>query len=164
MARLTGGLSLILAVVLIVVGVGVMLYPWSKAEATKPVSDKFGEDRAATDPLPFDAKRAMGYLDDLCKIGPRMSGTDGMKQQQELLKKHFEKRGGKITWQKFTGKQRDHEAVEMANLIVSWQPDKARRVILCSHYDSPIADQEPQQKKWHEPFISPTTAALASPC
>jgi Zn-dependent M28 family amino/carboxypeptidase len=38
---------------------------------------------------------------------------------------------------------------------VSWQPERQRRVILCAHYDTrPIADQEPQQKKWHDPFIS----------
>src|SRR5260370_23955830 len=43
----------------------------------------------------------------------------------------------------------------MGIMVVSWQPDKQRRVILCSHYDTrPIADQEPEQKKWHEPFIS----------
>jgi glutaminyl-peptide cyclotransferase len=97
----------------------------------------------------------LGYLDAICKIGPRMSGTDGMKKQQELIKKHFEDKGAKVTFQKFTGKQRDHEAVEMNNIIVSWQPDKQRRIIICSHYDTrPIADQEPQQKKWHDPFIS----------
>src|SRR5207253_9672 len=30
-----------------------------------------------------------------------------------------------------------------------------RRVILCSHYDTrPIADQEPDERKWREPFLS----------
>ena len=43
----------------------------------------------------------------------------------------------------------------MANLIVSWHPDKTRRVILCSHYDTrPIADQEPNRRRWHDPFVS----------
>jgi len=155
MARLTGGISLLLGFLLLC-GVALMLYTWpTKAEATKIEGDRFAEDRPAGDPVPFDAKRAMGYLDDICKIGPRMSGTDGMKKQQELIKKHFEDKGAKVTFQKFTGKQHDHEAVEMANIIVSWQPDKQRRVIVCSHYDTrPIADQEPQQKKWHDPFIS----------
>jgi hypothetical protein len=130
-----------------------MLYLSSpNAGATRP--DAFAQDRGG-DAVAFDAKRAMGYLDDICKIGPRISGTDGMKKQQELLKKHFEDRGGKVTFQKFTGKQRDREPVEMANIIVSWQPDKPRRFILSSHYDTrPIADQEPDKKKWHEPFIS----------
>ena len=46
--------------------------------------EKFAADRPV--PVPFDAKRAMGYLEALCKIGPRISGSDGMKKQQELRK------------------------------------------------------------------------------
>ena len=43
----------------------------------------------------------------------------------------------------------------MANIIVSWNPDKPRRVILCSHYDTrPIADQEPNRSRWHDAFLS----------
>ena len=38
----------------------------------------------------------MGYLNDVCKIGARISGTDGMKQQQDLLKKHFEALAGRF--------------------------------------------------------------------
>jgi len=38
----------------------------------------------------------MGYLEAICKIGPRISGTDGMKQQQELVKKHFEAHGARL--------------------------------------------------------------------
>src|SRR5437660_1796468 len=46
---------------------------------------------AKVEPVAFDAKRAMGYLEDVCKLGPRMSGTESMKKQQELLEKHFTK-------------------------------------------------------------------------
>ncbi len=43
----------------------------------------------------------------------------------------------------------------MANLIASWHPDRQRRVIICSHYDTrPIADQEPNRRDWTKPFIS----------
>src|SRR5436189_75805 len=43
----------------------------------------------------------------------------------------------------------------MANMVISYHPDRTRRVILCSHYDTrPIADQEPARKRWHEPFVS----------
>ena len=49
--------------------------------------------RRGAAPGDFDAKRAMGYLEDVCKIGPRISGTDGMKKQQELIQKHFESAG-----------------------------------------------------------------------
>jgi len=43
----------------------------------------------------------------------------------------------------------------MANLIASWHPERLRRVILCSHYDTrPIADQEPDPRQWAQPFLS----------
>jgi glutaminyl-peptide cyclotransferase len=120
-------------------------------------SDGFASDRVgAAIPVAFDAARAMDYLKTVCKIGPRISGTDGMKHQQELLQKHFEAVGAKVSYQYFTAKQlSEGKPVEMANLMASWHPDKARRVMLCSHYDTrPIADQEPNRRRWHDTFLS----------
>jgi hypothetical protein len=114
--------------------------------------DEFAADRAAS----FDPQRAMTYLEELCRIGPRISGTEGMQKQQEFLRKHFEGLGAKVVFQRFTAKQKSQpRPVDMANLIVSWHPDRTHRVILCSHYDTrPIADQEPDRQKWREPFLS----------
>jgi glutaminyl-peptide cyclotransferase len=121
----------------------------------------FAADRgpAAAAPVAFDAKRAMGYLDAVCAIGPRMSGTEGMTKQQELIQKHFEGLGAKVAYQRFKAKQRSvREMTEMANMVISWNPDIKTRVILCCHYDTrPIADQEPNQRDWRDPrrpFIS----------
>jgi hypothetical protein len=121
--------------------------------ADKPARDQFAADR---DDAVFDSARAMGYLKEICNIGPRISGSEGMKKQQDLLKKHFEAQGGKVELQTFTARQKSQpRPVEMANIIVSWHPDRQRRVIICSHYDTrPIADQEPDRLKWHDPFLS----------
>jgi hypothetical protein len=128
----------------------VMAHPWSGS------GDQFASDRTGAQPVPFDAKRAMSYLEEVCKIGPRISGTEGMKKQQELLKKHFEKLGAKVELQRFTARQRSQrDETEMANMIVSWHPERTKRVILCSHYDTrPIADQEENVRRWREPFVS----------
>jgi Zn-dependent M28 family amino/carboxypeptidase len=85
-----------------------------------------------------------------------MSGTKEMRQQQELIIKHFEKLGATVKKQTFQGKQLSKKnAVEMTNIIVSWFPERKRRVILCSHYDTrPIADQEKDPRKWRDPFVS----------
>src|SRR5207302_4382349 len=58
--------------------------------------------------------------------------------------------------QTFMAKQNSVKGqVEMTNIIVSFQPEKKRRVILCSHYDTrPIADQEPDPRDWRKPFVS----------
>src|SRR5688500_7288886 len=72
--------------------------------------DQFASDRP--EPIravPFDADRAMGYLDAVCKIGPRISGSQGMKKQQELLEKHFEKLGARVELQRFPARQRSRK-------------------------------------------------------
>jgi glutaminyl-peptide cyclotransferase len=159
MSRFTGSL-VVVVIGLVALGCVFLFNPFSMhAQPPKktPPTD-FAADRtvAGGTPVPFEPKRAMSYLEKLCAIGPRISGTEGMTKQQELLTKHFEELGAKVELQKFTARQKSQkQPVEMANLIVSWNPDRERRVILCSHYDTrPIADQEPNPRKWHDPFVS----------
>jgi hypothetical protein len=112
------------------------------------------KDEAA--PVKFDSDRALKYLKQLCDIGPRISGSEGMKKQQELIEKHFKDLGATVTRQEFKARQRSRKAdTEMVNLLISWHPEKARRVLLCSHYDTrPIADQEQNRLNWNKPFVS----------
>jgi hypothetical protein len=141
-----------------------MSQPWSASaepapqDKEKPRGDAFASDRfpELPKPVPFDGKRAMGHLEDLCKIGTRISGSDGMKKQQELIEKHFKDLGAAVAWQKFTATQKsERKEIEMANLVVSWNADRPRRVLLCSHYDTrPHADEERDPRKRREPFIS----------
>lgn len=136
-----------------------MLGICSITPASEPQDTPFAADRGGPNevqPIRIDSKRAMKYLRQICDIGPRMSGTKGMTAQQELLRKHFTALGAKVRLQKFTAKQVTRaNPVAMANMIVSWNPDTKRRVILCSHYDTrPIADQERDPRKWRQPFVS----------
>jgi glutaminyl-peptide cyclotransferase len=107
-------------------------------------------------PVAFDGKRAMKYLEAICDIGPRQSGTEGMRKQIALITKHFEDLGVKVQVQTFSAKQLSRaNEVEMKNLVIKFWPERERRVILCSHYDTrPIADQEPDPRKWRERFVS----------
>jgi glutaminyl-peptide cyclotransferase len=150
------GFLFLLAIVVALGGLQ-MMKPRSES-AQPPAGDAFAQDRdpAAPQVVPFDAQRAMSYLEAVCRIGPRISGSGGMKQQQELLKKHFETHGGKVAFQRFTVRQVSQRGpVEMANTIVSWHPERPRRVIFCAHYDTrPVADQEPDRRDWNKPFVS----------
>ena len=107
-------------------------------------------------PVKFDEVRALKYVQQLCDLGPRISGSETMKKQQEIIEKHFTGLGLKVTRQEFKAKQRSRkEATDMVNLIVSWQPEKPRHILLSSHYDTrPIADQERNPGNWHKPFVS----------
>ena len=160
MARVATVIALTMIVAL--VGCLLMSSGWTNsAQPPPPAAPKAVEKYAVNweikaEPVAFDAKRAMGYLQDVCKIGPRMSGTASMKKQQELMEKHFKAFDCKLTWQKFSARQRSQrQATEMANLIVSFNPEQKRRIILCTHYDTrPIADQDPEPKNRRKPIVS----------
>lgn len=149
MSRRTG---LITAAGVILLGGGafVFFHPLDarpKPEPTEPAARKAG---------PFDGERAVAYVSLLCDLGPRISGSEAMARQQELLRKHFEKCGATVTFQKFEGRQPSQpKPVPMANLIASWHPERKTRVIVSGHYDTrPIADQETNVRDWTRPFAS----------
>jgi glutaminyl-peptide cyclotransferase len=145
----TAGMFAILA------GVLVFFHPLD----AKPKQDS--GDPAARKAGPFDGEKALAYVSAICELGPRVSGSEAMAKQQEMVQRHFEKNGATVTFQKFDGRQPSQaKPVQMANLIASWHPDRKTRVLLSGHYDTrPIADQEPNVRDWTKPFASANDGA-----
>lgn len=100
---------------------------------------------AAVIPPPYDADRAYGYLLQICELGPRPSATPAMHRQQQILSAFFEQRGATVELQRFDVRHpQTGEAVELANLIASWHPQRPKRFLLCAHYDTrPFPDRDP---------------------
>ncbi|MBI2480698.1 MAG: M28 family peptidase [Planctomycetia bacterium] len=96
------------------------------------------------DTIPFDGQQAFRYLENICEIGPRPSGSPGMLQQQDLLTTHFKELGAKVELQPFDSRHpSDGSRVTMSNMIVQWHPERMQRVLLCAHYDTrPYPDQD----------------------
>ncbi len=92
----------------------------------------------------LDGKFAFQVLEQLCKIGPRISGTPGMTTQQEFLAKHFESLGATIGWQPFQGLHPVHQTpVEFRNLLVQFHPDRTARILIACHFDTrPFPDMD----------------------
>lgn len=98
---------------------------------------------------PIDGDRAMGYLRDICDLGPRISGSPAMVKQQEMIVAHFKPLADDVELQRFTAKHpvRSAQRVPLANLIARWRPAAPRRVMLCAHYDTrPLPDQDPNPR------------------
>ncbi|MCO8124087.1 M28 family peptidase [Stieleria sp. TO1_6] len=133
------GLIIGLVVILIAVlsGVGGRGAVVAESPAVGPIPDR------------YDAGRAMGYLNQLCDLGPRPSGSPAMVRQQQLLEDFFAKRGATVTRQGFeTRNPNDGSALEMTNLIASWHPDRPKRFLFCAHYDTrPYPDRDPHNKR-----------------
>ncbi len=85
----------------------------------------------------IDAARSYKYLQAICRLGPRPSGSRGMQSQQRLLAAHFARFGARVTRQSFDRPDpRNGRAVRMTNLIVTWHPARRTRILLCCHYDT----------------------------
>ena len=110
---------------------------------------------AAQPPAPndgFDGRRAYGYLREICTFGNRMSGSEGMKQQQELLEKHFKQLGFEVEYQRFSTKHPlTRQSVPLANMIVRFFPDRPERILMSAHYDTrPLPDMDVDPRKRRE--------------
>lgn len=105
--------------------------------------------RSASRNSPVQGRRAFGYLEAVCDLGPRYSGSEGMRRQQTMLIRHFEQFGGRVRKQTFTVRHPlDGSPVEMSNLIVEFHPDRGRRIMLCAHYDTrPFPDRDPRRPR-----------------
>lgn len=100
-------------------------------------------------PARYEPDRAMGYLLDLCRFGPRPSGSDAMVRQQAYLQAFFESQGATVTRQTYQVRHPETGGpTPITNLIASWGTDRPRRYLLCAHYDTrPYPDQDRQNKR-----------------
>jgi glutaminyl-peptide cyclotransferase len=96
----------------------------------------------------IDAQRAFKYLKRVCDIGPRISGTTGMAEQQKLISEHFVKLKAQVKFQTFDARHpQTGTPVRMSNMLVSWHPESKERVLLGCHYDTrPLPDRDPNPK------------------
>src|SRR5581483_1650594 len=95
--------------------------------------------------IPFNGAQAYEYLKEICAIGPRPSGSEGMRTQQKMLAAFFEKAGAKVRFQSFDVRHPvDGSRVTMSNLIAEFHPERRERILLCAHYDTrPYPDRDP---------------------
>lgn len=126
----------------------VFLFIAASIQALPPAERKLEE-------IPFDGQLAHQYLTELCAIGPRPTGSEGMKRQQEYLIEHFSKYCDAVERQAFRFPypgELDKKVLGI-NLIFRWKPERKERILFCAHYDTlPIPTKNPPAKR-NLPFV-----------
>lgn len=95
----------------------------------------------------FNADNAYVNIEKQVNFGPRVPGTPAHDSCAAWLSRQFEANGAKVIVQKGQVERHDGVRLPMKNIIASYGEGKARRILLCAHWDSRyIADQEPGNK------------------
>jgi hypothetical protein len=146
MSQLARRSTLVVLATFLALGLGLGIW-WSvrtSATAAPPRTSK-----RALAKSPIQGERALGYLQALCDLGPRTSGSPGMEKQQKLIGEHFQKLGAEVHLQRFRIRSPvDGSPVVMGNLIAQWHPEAKERVMLCVHYDTrPFPDRDPRDPR-----------------
>ncbi len=109
----------------------------------------------------FDGRRAYQYLNDLCVLGPRPSGSAAMLKQRQWLSRRFTELGASVAPQAFGWRHPNSgQPVTLCNLIVQWHPERQERILLCTHYDTrPFPDRDPDLAAQRGVFVGANDGA-----
>ncbi len=136
------------AVLMAILGIMVLNNPTAWSQRPPPGNLKLEN-------IPFNGERAFEHLEAICALGPRVSATQKMLDQQTYLQAHFQKCGGKVELQQFEVRHPENGAlVTLANMIVRWHPENTERILLCTHYDTrPFADNDRDPRMQRKPGV-----------
>lgn len=95
----------------------------------------------------FNADSAYLFIQQQLANGPRIPGTEGHAKTGDLLIQKLEGYGFQVTEQKDTIRVYDEKTSPLRNIIASFGPNEAERILLCAHWDSrPYADRDSENK------------------
>lgn len=91
----------------------------------------------------FNADSAYAYVKKQVSFGPRVTGTPEHKACGDWLVNEFKKYKFTVIEQKATVTNWDNKKLNIRNIIASFNPSAAKRILICAHWDSrPYADQD----------------------
>lgn len=98
-----------------------------------------------SEPPRFDGRRAFLILQEQCDFGPRYPGSEGHRKVRQYLLDKLSLHTDFVKTQNFVHWDPDRKVeLHLTNIIASFYPDKHKRMLLCTHWDTrPIADRDP---------------------
>lgn len=101
----------------------------------------------------FNADSAYQFVADQVAFGPRVPGTPQHAACASWLAEKLQQYGAQVTEQKFRTKTYDGIMRDGVNIIGSYNPDAAKRILLMSHWDSrPFADHDADDQLHQTPI------------
>ena len=145
-----------------VIAIAAMLLAVSCAkEESKPQSETQKQQSTAPKVAPFfDGTKAFDYLTAQTNFGPRAVGTAAHQKCLNFLQTEMQKYAGAVNLQTFTHNGYNGEAVDLTNIISSFNLKATTRILLIAHWDSRSrAEKDQNPKKMDQPILGANDGA-----
>ncbi|MBR1414741.1 MAG: M28 family peptidase [Prevotella sp.] len=108
----------------------------------------------------FSADSAFAFCQQQCDFGPRTMNSEAHEHCGQWIVGQFERFGLHITEQRATLKGFDGTPLLSNNIIASYRPEQADRILICAHWDSrPWADNDPNPDNHRKPVMAANDGA-----
>lgn len=135
-------LNQLLAIILIAL---LMLASCNQGSKTQSSNKKSADKETVIVPR-FNADSAYYFVDKQVSFGPRVPGTEAHTACANWLVNKLKQYSDTVIVQKFKSRTYDKVTRNGKNIIASINPEKRKRVLLMSHWDSrPFADHDPDE-------------------
>jgi len=126
-----------------------------------PARDVDSETTGPAQSVPeFDRQRAFDDLLRIVSFGPRNPGSDGHRRGLNDLWTTLNRLADSVTIQPFTHRGYDGDILNLSNVIASFRPGVATRILLCTHWDTrPRAERDPDPSRRDEPILGANDGA-----
>ena len=106
-------------------------------------------------PPSFSGPRAYQILVEFCRLGPRVPGSVAHRRAADFIADHFQKLPFRIIRQPFAYYDSlKKDSVRLENILAAFQPERKRRILFCTHWDSrPYADREADSSLHNQPIL-----------
>lgn len=118
-------------------------------------------DTIALAPCPrFSADSAMLYINEQCKFGPRVTGSEAARLCGDYLVARFKAFGAEVEEQTADVTIWDGSKLPARNIIARINPSNTNRILLCAHWDCrPWADNDDDEANHHTPILAANDGA-----
>ncbi len=110
---------------------------------------------------PFDAQRALSFLEKQCSFGPRNPGSEAYQKTKQYLLENLNKSTSLVSTQEFMHFDSSlKKELILTNMVATFYPEQKERILLCAHWDSrPWADQDSQAENRTKPILGANDGA-----
>lgn len=118
-----------------------------------PSEEPTVEDVSPLEAPDFSGDSAFYFVKSQTDFGPRVPNTSAHKRCADFLKKCLNKYCDSVIVQDFKADAFDGTKLNGYNIIGSFNPEKSKRIVLASHWDSrPWADEDPDEANHAKPI------------